>query len=95
MKARLPVTKKVKSSVRKCVAEELDRQEKQRTRRIYKLLCAALNRRYGFGKSRLLVTISDISSLAVQHDEDEIFWAHIDRLVIDQIGMPFDREESE
>lgn len=94
MKARLAVTKEVKSSVRKHVEEELDRQEKQRTRRFYKLLCAALNRQFGFGNSRLTRTISEISSLAVQHD-DEIFWEHVDRLVTDQIGIPFDREESE
>jgi hypothetical protein len=33
--------------------------------------------------------------LSDKHKDDEVFWAHIDRVVIDQMGIEFEREDYE
>lgn len=33
-----------------------------------------------------------LSSLSAEHDTDEIFWQHIDRVVIRELGIPFEEE---
>ena len=93
MRARIPtqLTKKQKTAIRENVAIELKRQGQDTTRRMFKLLCAVLNEEYGFGRSRLMVVIDSIRSLAEEHDHDEVFWHHIDTLM-DQIGVPFEKE---
>ena len=61
-------------------------------RRYYKLVAVALNNRFGFGKKRILEVFDEISELSRQREQDEIFWAHMDKIVINQIGLEFERE---
>lgn len=92
MRARLPIPAKQKVLIREEVRRELDRQEKQRIRREYKLLCVVLHELYGFGAGRLSAVMDRLSSLSAEHDTDEIFWQHIDRVVIRELGIPFEEE---
>ena len=39
--------------------------------------------------------IQEVQSLCVKSQEDEVFWSHIDKIVIDQIGVEFERENYE
>lgn len=95
MKARLPISNKMKSQVRQEVAKEYERQGQDATRRIFKLFCIALNEKYGFGKQRLLSILQEVECLSVESQQDEVFWTHIDRVVIDQMGIEFEREDYE
>ena len=92
MKARLPAPAKQKALIREEIRRELDRQEQQRIRRVYKLLCVVLHELYGFGAGRLSAVLERLSSLSAEHDTDEIFWEHIDRVVIRELGIPFEEE---
>jgi hypothetical protein len=89
------VTKKQKQAVKEYVKEELRSQQIDVTRRVFKLFCASLNKKYGFGKGRLSVVLGDVNALCEEKKNDPVFWAHIDKLVIEQIGLDFIREDYE
>ena len=95
MKARLPISNKMKGQVRQEVAKEYDRQGQAQARRMFKLMCAVYNELYKHGKIRCTRAITRISELSAKHKDDEVFWAHIDRVVIDQMGIEFEREDYE
>lgn len=95
MKARIPLTKEQKKIARQEIATILDREEQNRTRRMYKLICYALNRKFGFGAYRICQMIEEVGKLIQESEKDEIFWEHLDRVVIDEIGMNFERENHE
>ena len=96
MKARLPALSK--NQLKKANAE-IDKMIKdkheQSIRRYMKIMCHVLNEHYGFGKHRLSKVISEIGKLSVEADTDEIYWEHIDRIVIDYMGLNFKREQEE
>lgn len=73
MKARMPMPTKQKALIRQEIRRELDRQEQQRVRREYKLVCVVLHELYGFGAGRLSAVLNRLSSLSAEHDADEIF----------------------
>lgn len=60
-----------------------------------KISCHVLNEHYNFGKHRLSKFINEVGKLSAEADTDEIFWEHIDRVDIDYLGLPFDREQEE
>ena len=62
-------------------------------RRCYKAIAVALNQQFGFGKNRLIKLFDGTSDIAKMREKDEIFWQHVDNVVIKQIGLPFEREE--
>lgn len=74
------------------IIENSSRQELDRMRRWYKLLCAALNQSFGFGAQRLDRLMDEINLLSDEKKDDPVFWEHVDTLLIDQVGMAFDRE---
>lgn len=55
-------------------------------------MCVALHNTYGFSTSRLAVVIQEIDKLSAAAEKDEIFWEHVDRVVIDELKMSFDKE---
>lgn len=73
MKARLPISNKMKSQVRQEVAKEYERKGQEATRRIFKLFCIALNEKYGFGKNRLLSVLQEVECLSIESQQDEVF----------------------
>lgn len=62
-------------------------------RRYYKLLAVSLNKKFGFGKKRILEVFEDISELSKERGNDPVFWAHIDTIVIDQLGIDLKKED--
>ena len=94
MKARVPTLsknqlKKVNAEIDKMIKHK----HEQSIRRYMKIMCHVLNEHYGFGKHRLSKVISEIGKLSAESDTDEIFWEHIDRIVIDYMGLNFKRED--
>lgn len=62
-------------------------------RRYYKLLAVSLNKKFGFGKKRILEVFEDISELSKERNNDPVFWVHIDKIVIDQLGIQLKKED--
>lgn len=96
MKARIPMqfTNKQKAAIREGVAAELRKQGQDNIRRVFKLLCASLHEEYGFGKIRCMRIIDRINKTAAEHEQDEVYWHHIDTLM-EQLGIAFEREDYE
>lgn len=88
-----PLNNKTKRKVWQEVAKEYERQGQAQARRMFKLMCAVYNELYDHGKIRCTRAITRISELSARHKDDEVFWTHIDRVVIDQMGIDFERED--
>lgn len=73
---------------KKAVRDYVDRHQKDVTWRLLKLACVSLHLEFGFGKDRLGRFLMKMNSLM----GDELLWWHIDKLLIDQVGLEFDRE---
>lgn len=95
MKARMPVNAKTKKLILAEVEAEMKRQRRDMTRRFFKLPCIALHELYGFGYLRLGTVVERITELADEHDQDEVFWAHVDRVLIHELKLGFDEEREE
>jgi len=61
-------------------------------RRCHKIMAVGLNEKFGFGKSRIMSLFDYTSDMAQGRAKDEIFWEHIDDIIIKQIKIPFERE---
>ena len=102
MKARLPVksrlTKKMNKDIKEqsaiVVRELIARDTQKIVRRTLKMFCVALNREFGFGKTRLNKVLATYFSLMEKEDE-ETFAQHLDRAAIDELGLKFEREQEE
>lgn len=95
MKARLPISSKHKKRIRQEVDNYYQQAGNDMTRRVFKLFCLALNEEFGFGKKRLSRLIAKVSEWSLKSAEDEVFWSHLDRLLIDRMGIDFERENYE
>lgn len=98
MKARVSVLsknqqKRALAEIDKMTDEVIEKKMAQVTRRLLKLVCHVLNEHFQFGKHRLSLVINEIGKLSTEHDDDELFYEHLDRIVIDYLGLPFEREE--
>jgi hypothetical protein len=60
-------------------------------RRLFKIVCVVLHK-HGYGTNRLNKIIGEIGELAAQAENDEIFWEHTDKLLIDQMKINFEKE---
>ena len=96
MKARYKASgitsKQQKEAIRNLVADELKRQRETGTRRMFKLICLSLNKEFGFGKDRLRRLGAMVNRLTAEHENDEIYWTHVDG-ALEQIGLKFENEE--
>ena len=72
-----------------------ERKTLEEKRRWLKLTCAAIHSCYGFGAQRIEKFIDEFTEISSQRSDDPIFWSHIDKLLIDQLKMQFDRENYE
>lgn len=101
MKSRVPISSQlskkqiaaVQKISRELADEALQRGQKNLMCRWFKLMCIALHNTYGFSTGRLAIVIQEIDKLSTEAEKDEIFWDHVDRVVIDDLKMDFDREE--
>ena len=91
MKARVKTT--LSKQAKQAVREYVDSYEKDCMRRFIKLSCAALHDDEidPFGPKKLARYIKKITQLA--ETQDEILWWHLDQLLIDKLGLPFEREK--
>ena len=100
MKVRLNTWDKLTTKQRKELDEYVKnkgleiykREAAENFRRYYKLVAIALNNKFEFGKKRILELFDELSELSKQREQDEVFWAHMDKIVINQIGLEFERE---
>ena len=88
MKARIPGSRALLKPDKQAVRDYVDQHQKDVARRLLKLACVSLHLEFGFGKSRLGRFLMKMNSLM----GDELLWWHIDKLLIDQVGLEFDRE---
>jgi len=61
-------------------------------RRCYKTFAVALHKKYGFGKSRLLDLMDELSDISKLRNTDDVFWHHIDDIIVDELKLGFERE---
>ena len=88
MKARIPGRRALLKPDKQAVRDYVDQHQKDVTRRLLKLACVALHLEFGFGKERLGKFLMKRNGLM----GDELLWWHIEKLLIDQVGLEFDRE---
>ena len=97
MKARMPLrnklTKRTQEDMIALAEQELNKKQFGFTRRLFKAFCYCLNRDFGFGKVRLEKLIDSVNKLMNEVLTDECFWEHLDRVIIDELGIEFEREE--
>ena len=100
MKSRIPPQYKMRPESRKTVKEfakievtkQLEEEKPATIRRMYKLACYILNREFGFGKTRLTKYFIATDDLMKRESEKPDFWRDLDAVVIDELGMEFERE---
>ena len=95
MKARRSIDKKYQERIRNEVEAEFQKQSKDMANRFFKLFCVALHRepKFRFGKYRLSRVLQVVNDMCVEAEKDEIFWYHVDRIVIEEIGLDFVKED--
>ena len=95
MKARIPnsakLTKKQLQAAESYSRQVVKADQERLLRQYFKLMCYVLNRNFGFGSKRCLAVINGISRLSAEHDQDEIFWEHLDRVIVDEMKLDIKR----
>lgn len=96
MKVRIPPTAKQKRAIRDEMIREYhkiaEEEREDMTRRICKTILFILNRDFDFGRKRCTRLFNAFADHLDCQPEDEVYWEHIDRVVIDQMGLPFARD---
>lgn len=99
MKARIKpkdiFSKQTRKAVDQYVLEEVDRTKKEEFTRFLKIFFVTLHNECDFDKECLLELMSKTQELMVKNQGNEILWDKIDELLIDRLGLPFDREDYE
>lgn len=102
MKARIPYyrTADEKKQIRQEIMNEYrkieDEKRREMAERCLKIFLYVLNRDYSFGRKRANEFYSACGELLASADSDEIFWEHIDKVVIDRLGISeFQRDYTE
>lgn len=92
MRARLKPSAIITKSQKAAFQEYQQKQHEGNMRRTFKLMCLALREEFGFGRERCLRLIGRINQLAEEHETDEVYWSHVDK-VMEQMGVTFIRED--
>ena len=88
MKARIPLN----NSLKRGIEREIRKEQNEATRRMIKVFLVTLNTNFNFGKKRLEKVMDDFYKLLLEGRKDEIFWEHIDRVLIDNLKLKLERE---
>ena len=89
MKARLPLSREV---IRRM--DEYNQQESHNmTRRLLKVMAVSLNKHFGFGARRIWKVVQDMNGVVAERKNDPVFWEHVDKRVIDELKLRFERED--
>ena len=101
MKARIP---KISGNDRKRMLSEVEIEVKKAwekveeektidiTRRVLKTIIYKLNTEYGYGIKRISRLFNSFTKMLEESSKDEVYWEHIDRVVIEKLGLPFERD---
>ena len=101
MKARIP---KISGNDRKRMLSEVEIEVKKAwekveeektidiTRRVLKTIIYNLNTEYGYGIKRISRLFNSFTKMLEESNKDEVYWEHIDRVVVDKLGLPFERD---
>ena len=96
MKARIPVTNDQKRQIHDEMVREYrkvaEQEREDMTRRICKTMIFCLNKEFGFGLKRCVRVFNSFADHLNHSQDDEVYWEHIDRVVIDQMHLPFERD---
>lgn len=92
MKAHIPPRQQISNQSLKAVDEYIQEESHNMSRRLFKLVAVALNELYGFGAKRNLELSQRVGTLIVEHQDDEIFWQHVDQRC-DQMGLGYPHED--
>lgn len=96
MKARIPVTcaqqKRIHDAMVLEYGKVAEKEREDMTRRIIKTLLFCLHKEFGFGVGRCARAFHSFAEHLTKSNEDEVYWEHIDRVVIDQMKLPFCRD---
>ncbi|MGN0557862.1 MAG: hypothetical protein ACI4IS_00225 [Acutalibacteraceae bacterium] len=84
--------KSIEQETKVAIQKEMERQQVDFTRRIFKLMCCALHNEFGFGEARANKLLNAVCKDIVSVSEDEVFWEHKDRICIDILHLPFERD---
>lgn len=91
MKARIPPIKRLNKHEKLKLAEVADKYVRARqgriVHRVMKGFCYVLNREFGFGHDRLERLIDEVENLVNEHEVDELFWEHLDKVIIDELRL--------
>lgn len=99
MKARIPpkIPKQLKQEaerIAKSAYEQIrEKENKDITRRVFKTMLYALHKDFGFGRDRCAKALKSMTEIIEHSDTDEVFWEHIDRVVIDKLKLEFDKRD--
>jgi hypothetical protein len=99
LKARIPpkIPKQLKQEaerIAKNAYEQIrEKENKDITRRVFKTMLYALHQDFGFGRDRCAKALKSMTEIIEHSDTDEVFWEHIDRVVIDKLKLEFDRRD--
>ncbi len=96
MKARKQLDRETQKCIEQKIKEQLEKEERKLVERTMKLALVAARQEFGFGAQRLLRLFLAIGEVAKERYKDpEVFYEHIDHVLIDEVGLPFDRETDE
>ena len=99
MKARIPVKLKreAMAEINRLADREYqkvkDKEINDLTRRIFKTIVFALHKDFGFGRDRCAKALKSMTEIIKHSDTDEVFWEHIDRVVIDKLKLEFEKRD--
>jgi hypothetical protein len=99
LKARIPVKLKreAMAEINRLADREYqkvkDKEIADATRRIFKTIVFALHKDFGFGRDRCAKALRSMTEIIEHSDTDEVFWEHIDRVVIDKLKLEFDKRD--
>ena len=101
MKARIP---KISGNDRKRLLSEVEIEVKKAwekveeektidiTRRVLKTIIYKLNTEYGYGIKRITRLFNSFTKMLENSNNDEVYWEHRDRVVVNDLGLPFERD---
>lgn len=96
MKARIPLSNKQKKDImpelEMYAKRAIEEERNNLTRRLFKVMLVALHEEFGFGKVKLARALIKMVETIQKSDTDEVYWEHIDRLLIDKYKMKFERD---
>ena len=97
MKARIRLQDRIsngrKADIKAYAKQVAQKENSDNARRFLKIVCVVLHNHFGFGRERLLKVMTEIGKLSNERDNDEIFWSHIDKVIIEQLNIPLQEED--